>query len=268
MTGNYDYSKYRSLKLDKRGGVMTITLSNPGRRNATTPEMSEELARIWDDVWQDDEVAVIVIQGDGQDFCAGADTGRLMSREDQTSPVFAPTRKMKKHAYGIIDCEKPVIAKVRGAAYGVGLTLALASDLVYASEGAKFCDPHVRLGMVTGDGGVLLWPAMGAFRRAKEALLLGEALTAQEAMDIGLINRVLPDDQLDAHVDSIVARLLEMPPHAMSYSKVSLNLALKQMTGAAFEASIGYEAYSLKTEDFKEATRAFVEKRKGKFQGK
>ena len=268
MDGSYDYSRYKSLKLHKDGGVMTITLSNPGRRNATTPEMSIELANIWDDVWQDDEVAVIVIQGEGQDFCSGADTERLKSRDDAAGPTFNVTRRMKKHAYGLLDCEKPVVAKVRGVAYGIGLTLALASDLVYAADSARFCDPHVKLGLVAGDGGVLLWPAMGALRRAKEALLLGEALTAQEAMDIGLINRVLPDDQLDAHVDGIVSRLLEMPPHALNYTKVSLNLALKQMTGAAFEASMAYQAYALKTEDFKEATRSFVEKRKGKFQGK
>lgn len=268
MQDPIDYSRYKGLKLDKRNGVMTVTLSNPGRRNATTLAMSQELTTIWDDVWQDDEVAIIVIQGDGADFCAGADTSRLGSRSEGKSPLFAPTRKMKKHAYGMIECEKPVVAKVRGAAYGVGLTLALAADLVYASENARFCDPHVKLGMVTGDGGVLLWPAMGALRRAKEALMLGEALSATEAFEIGLINRVLPDDQLDGHVDGIVSRLLEMPPHALNYSKVSLNLALKQMTGAAFEASIGYEAYSMKTEDFQEATRAFSEKRKGKFAGK
>jgi enoyl-CoA hydratase len=230
--------------------------------------MSEELTSIWDDIWQDDEVLVVVIQGEGDDFCAGADTSRLKSRDDVAAPTFSPTRKMKKHAYGIIDCEKPVIAKVRGVAYGVGLTLALAADLVYAAEGAQFCDPHVRLGMVAGDGGVLLWPALGALRRAKEALLLGEALSAQEAMEIGLINRVLPDNELDAHVNKVVSRLLEMPPHAMNYTKTCLNLALKQMTGAAFEASIAYEAYSFKTDDFKEATRSFAEKRKGKFVGK
>ncbi|HKX78299.1 MAG TPA: enoyl-CoA hydratase-related protein [Novosphingobium sp.] len=268
VEGNYDYSRYSGLLLNKRDGVMTITLSNPGRRNATTPVISNELTTIWDDVWQDDEVKVIILQGEGKDFCAGADTNRLAKQGDVPSPLFGMTRKAKKHAMSIIDCEKPVIAKVRGHAYGVGLTLALAADLVYASEDARFCDPHVKLGMVAGDGGVLLWPAMGAFRRAKEALLLGEAISAADAMELGLINRVLPDDQLDEHVASIARRLCDMPSHAVNYTKVSLNVALKQMTGAAFETSIAYQAYSMKMGDFKEATKAFAEKRKGNFEGK
>ena len=262
----YDYSRYVGLKLDKRDGLMTITLSNPGKRNATTPDMSAELTTIWDDVWRDPEVRVILIQGEGADFCSGADTSRVGTYAPN-NPVFPMTRNAKKHAYGIIDCEKPVVAKVRGVAYGIGVTLALASDLVYASETARFCDSHVKLGMVAGDGGVLLWPAMGALRRAKEALLLGEPISARDAEEIGLINRALPDDQLDAHVDGIIERLLAMPPHAVNYTKATLNLALKQMTGAAFEASLGYQAYSLKMDDFKEATRAFVEKRKGDFKG-
>ncbi|HJT41430.1 MAG TPA: enoyl-CoA hydratase-related protein [Sphingobium sp.] len=268
IEGSYDYSRYSGLLLEKRDGVMTITLSNPGRRNATTPEISMELTTIWDDVWQDDDVKVIVLQGEGKDFCAGADTGRLKTREDAPSPLFEMTRKAKKHALRIIDCEKPVIAKVRGVAYGIGLTLALAADLVYASEDARFCDPHVKLGMVAGDGGVLLWPAMGAFRRAKEALLLGETVSAMDALEIGLINRVLPDDQLDDHVATIARRLCDMPSHAVNYTKASLNVALKQMTGAAFETSVAYQAYSMKTDDFKEATKAFVEKRKGDFKGR
>ena len=268
VEGAYDYSRYTALGLDKKDGVMTITLSNPGRRNATTPAMSAELATIWDDLWLDPEVRVIVIQGDGADFCAGADVSRLGSRGDGGAPAFPVTRVAKKHAYGILDCEKPTIAKVRGAAYGLGVTLALACDLVYAAPGAKFCDSHVRVGLVAGDGGVLLWPALGALRRAKEALMLGDPISAHDAAEIGLINRVIADDELDAHVDKVVQRLLSQPPHALNYTKASLNIALKQMTGAAFEASIAYEAYTFKTEDFAEATRAFADKRTPTYRGK
>ncbi|HKR87468.1 MAG TPA: enoyl-CoA hydratase-related protein [Phenylobacterium sp.] len=264
----YDYSRYEALRLDKKDGVMTITLSNPGRRNATNPTMSAELTRIWEDVWLDPEVRVIVLQGDGADFCAGADASRLGGRFDVANPVFPMTRLAKKHAYAILDCEKPTIAKVRGAAYGVGVTLALACDLVYAAPGAKFRDSHVRVGLVAGDGGVLLWPALGALRRAKEALMLGDPISAEDAAEIGLINRVIPDEELDGYVDGVVQRLLAQPPHALNYTKASLNVALKQMTGAAFETSIAYEAYTFKTEDFTEATRAHVEKRKPTFRGK
>ncbi len=269
MIHNLDYSRYKGLKLNKKDGIMTITLSNPTRRNAVTAEQQEELIQIWEDVWADNEVRVIIIQGDGKDFCAGADVAFLneKSRTEEISPVNSTSRSAKKHVYGIMDCEKPVIAKVRGVAYGMGVNIALACDLVYAAEGARFCDSHVKVGLVAGDGGVLLWPLLCGMRHAKEALMLGDPIPAEEAARIGLINRVLPDDKLDAHVDEVARKLLDLPPHAVNYTKASLNVALKQMTAAAFEMSLAYEIYTFRTNDFGEATQSFLEKRKGKFKG-
>ena len=270
--GIYDYSAYSGLKLSNVDGVMTITISNPSRRNAITRQQSDELARIWDDVWQDPDVSVIILTGEGQDFCSGADVSSLASgeairRATARAPVNTVSRMAKKHVYGILDCEKPVIAKVRGVAYGMGVNLALACDMVYAAPGARFCDSHVKAGLVAGDGGVLLWPLLIGMHRAKEYLMTGEPVPAEKAADIGLINACVPDDELDAHVQKVAEKLRDLPPHAVNYTKAALNVALKQMTGAAFEASLGYEVYSMQTEDFKEATTAFVEKRKGVFKG-
>ncbi|MCY4214273.1 MAG: enoyl-CoA hydratase-related protein [Gammaproteobacteria bacterium] len=274
--GGYDYSAYRALGLHKDQGIMTITLSNPGRRNAVTSQQSEELTRIWDDVWLDPEVSVIVLTGANQDFCSGADLASLSERVSKSeptqsqsrSPVNFVSRLAKKHLHGILDCEKPTIAKVRGVAYGVGVTIALACDLVYAAPGARFCDSHVKAGMVAGDGGVLIWPLLVGMHRAKEYLMTGEPVEAEVAERIGLINACVPDDSLDSHVLAVAERLRDLPPHAVNYTKVALNTAMKQMAGAAFEMSLGYEMYSMGMDDFREATTAFVEKRKGKFLGK
>jgi enoyl-CoA hydratase len=275
VSGTYDYSSYTGLGLSKSDGIMTITISNPGRRNAITGVQSEELTRIWEDVWLDPEVAVIILTGDGQDFCSGADlsgmarnaTAKETGAPRQKAPVNTISRLAKKHIYGILECEKPVLAKVRGVAYGMGVNIALACDMVFAAPGARFCDSHVKAGMVAGDGGVLLWPLLVGMHRAKEYLMTGEPVSAEKGAEIGLINACVPDDQLDAHVQNMAEKLRDLPPHAVNYTKAALNVALKQMTGAAFEMSLGYEIYSMGMNDFREATTAFVEKRKGVYSG-
>lgn len=275
VEGTYDYSSYTGLRLTKSAGIMTVTISNPGRRNAITGTQSEELTRIWDDVWKDPEVSVIILTGEGQDFCSGADVaglaqgapGRGRPPAGHRVPVNPVSRAARKHIYGILECEKPIIAKVRGVAYGMGVNIALACDMVFAAPGARFCDSHVKAGMVAGDGGVLLWPLLVGMHRAKEYLLTGEPVEAEKAAEIGLINACLPDDQLDAHVQGLAEKLRDLPPHAVNYTKAALNVALRQMTGAAFEMSLGYEMYSMGMNDFREATTAFVEKRKGVFDG-
>jgi enoyl-CoA hydratase len=271
------YAHYTGLGLSLVDGIMTVTLSNPGRKNAITARQGDELVTIWDDLWEDPEVGVIILTGEGADFCSGADVSRLAAKAeqggaqnpevDQVKPVNPTSRKARKHVYGILECEKPVIAKVRGVAYGLGVNLALACDMVFAAPGSRFCDSHVKMGLVAGDGGVLLWPLLVGMHRAKEYLMTGEPVPAEKAADIGLINGCIADDQLDAHVQALAEKLRDLPPHAVNYTKAALNVAMRQMTGAAFEMSLGYEIYTMKTNDFREATQAMIGKRKGRFRG-
>ncbi|SFF77604.1 enoyl-CoA hydratase [Novosphingobium sp. CF614] len=270
----HDYSRYSGLGLSLSDGIMTVTLSNPGRKNAITTLQGDELVTIWEDLWEDPDVRVIILTGDGGDFCSGADVSGLVRRAEQpgdpdvrVKPVNPTFRKARKHVYGILECEKPIIAKVRGVAYGLGVNLALACDMVFAAPGARFCDSHVKAGLVAGDGGVLLWPLLVGMHRAKEYLMTGEPVLAEKAADIGLINGCIPDDQLDAHVQALAERLRDLPPHAVNYTKAALNVAMRQMTGAAFEMSLGYEIYTMRTNDFREATQAMIGKRKGQFRG-
>lgn len=265
-----DYAEYKALKIDRRDGILTLTLSNPGRRNAITPDMSSELARIWDDIWEDEETAIVILTGEGDSFCSGADLGILgdsSAEEPKGSYVNITSRVAKKHVMGLIDCEKPVLAKVRGPAFGLGVNLALASDMVFAAPSAKFCDSHVKAGLVAGDGAVLMWPLAIGFHRAKEYLMTGDPIPAVEAERIGLINRVIPDEELDDYVQKMAEKLRDLPPHAVNYTKSSLNIAMKQMAQASFEASLAYEIYTMQTADHQEAMAAFGEKRKGKFKG-
>ncbi len=266
-----DYSKYKELKLDLRDRIMTLTLSNPGRKNAVTPVMNAELATIWDDLWLDPEVSVIIFTGEGDAFCSGADLKALnaeFTSDVKPRNVVNPvTRVAKKHVLGILECEKPVLAKVRGPAYGMGVNLAMACDMVFVSETARLCDSHVTAGMVAGDGGVLLWPLAIGIHRAKEYLMTGTPIPGPVAAEIGLVNRCLPDAELDAHVQAMAEKLRDLPPLAVNYTKMALNVALKQMTQSAFETSLAYETFTMQSNDFIEATTAFMEKRKGNYTG-
>jgi enoyl-CoA hydratase len=266
-----DYADYKALKLSLQDRILTVTLSNPGRRNAVTPQMSVELARIWNDVWDDRNVSVVILTGEGDSFCSGADLSILADSggdSDETRPLNITTRIARKHVMGLLDLEKPVLAKLRGPAFGLGATLALACDMVFAAPGARICDSHVKAGLVAGDGAVLLWPLAIGFHRAKEYLLTGDPIPAEVAEQIGLINRVVADADLDAHVQAMAEKLRDLPPLAVNYTKSAMNMTLKQMTQASFEASLAYEVYTMATEDHQEAMRAFAERRRGRFTGR
>lgn len=266
-----DYSRYTALKLSLDEGIMTITLSNPARRNAVTMRMQEELSTIWEDVWADAEVKAIILTGEGSDFCSGADVSELASiaasDDKPRSYVNRSSRYARKHVLGPIECEKPVIAKVRGVAYGMGANMALACDMVFAADDARFCDSHVKVGLVAGDGGVLLWPMAIGIHRAKQYLMTGDPIPAKKAAEIGLINDCMPEAELDGFVRSMIEKLVALPPHAVNYTKASLNQVLKQVSLPAFETSLAYEIYTMGMDDVTEATAAFVEKRKGNFTG-
>ena len=256
------YGDYEALKLAVREGVTTVTLSNPGRKNALTPRMLLELTRIWNDLAADPAVQVVILAGEGGDFCAGADLSQIGAISGGGGP---PGRGPVDC---ILDCPKPTLARVRGAAYGLGANLALACDMVFVSLDARIADSHVRAGMVAGDGGVLLWPLLVGMHRAKEYLMTGEPVLGPAAAAMGLVNRCVPDDALDAEVDAMAQKLRALPPYAVSRTKMALNLANRHMTGAACETSHAWELHSFTTQDFQEATRAFVEKRPGVYTGR
>ena len=261
------HGAYQALKLSLQDGVMTVTLSNPGRKNALTPRMLDELTTVWADLAADPAVKVIMLTGEGGDFCAGADLSQMdaiTGRGDDAGGGHVE----RPHVLCLVDCPKPTLAKVRGVAYGLGVNLALACDMVFVSDKARLCDSHVKAGMVAGDGGVLIWPLLVGLHRAKEYLMTGEPIPGPLAAEMGLVNRCVPDDRLDEEVNAMARKLLALPPIAVTRTKMALNLAMKQMTGPAFETSHAWELMSMASEDFTEATRAFVEKRQGVYKGR
>lgn len=262
-----DPARYDKIKITTADGVATLSLDNPARRNALTREMHSELERVWDDIDADDDIRVAILTGEAGTFCAGTDLG-VQQKSNDTGRTGRPrTRGARRLFWNMLDCEKPIIAKVRGFAYGLGVNLALACDLVYASETARFCDSHVKMGIAPGDGGAALWPLLIGFHRAKEYILTGEPIEGRRAAELGLINYALPDGELDAAVDAMARKLADGPPLAISYGKLSVNTMLKQLMAGAFETSLAYDQLTLYTEDHREGANAFMEKRKPRFKG-
>ncbi|HMM15619.1 MAG TPA: enoyl-CoA hydratase-related protein [Parvibaculum sp.] len=262
-----DFARYRRIKASRQGRVLTLALSNPQLMNAVDGEMHRELSEIFLDAARDEGSDVVILTGEGAAFSAGGDLN-WMKRSFEKGEAGPDAAEAKRIVFSLLDLEKPIIAKVRGPAVGLGATLALMCDVIFAGESARFADPHVRAGIVAGDGGAIIWPQLVGYARAKEYLMTGDPVPAREAERIGLVNHVVPDDELDARVDVFAARLAGGAIMAIKYSKVAVNIGLKQLAHSILDASVAYEMQTFATEDHREAVHAFLEKRKPVFKGR
>jgi len=260
-------SDYKALLLERDGGVLTVTLNRPETLNAFDEQMDIEMSRFFLDVAEDVETRVVVLTGAGRAFSAGGDIEHMQAVIDNPTLFLEGMQRAKKIVFSMLDCPKPVIAKINGHAIGLGATIALFSDLSYAADHAKIGDPHVKVGFVAGDGGAVIWPQLVGYAKAKEYLLTGDLVTAQEAARLGLINHAVPADELDAAVDAMAKRLANGASRAIEWTKASINIGLKQLAHSILDASIAYEALSNLTQDHQEAVNAFREKREPVFKG-
>lgn len=262
------YETYRELRVENRDRVLTITMNRPERLNAVSERMHEELARIFTDAALDPDVDVLILTGEGRAFSAGGDIDWMQKMIDVDGTFEKTAAEGKRIVFTMLDCEKPIIAKVNGHAAGLGATLALFCDVIFAAETAKIGDPHVSVGFVAGDGGAVIWPQLVGYARAKEYLMTGDLIPAPKAAEMGLINYAVPKDELDARVDEFVARLQKGAKKAIRWSKMSVNIGLKQLAHSIMDASLSMEALSNQTADHQEAVNAFREKRDPVFTGR
>lgn len=259
------YSEFQKLRIEIHDHIATITLNQPEAMNAVDGRMHTELSRIFTLVENDPDVDLMILTGAGRGFCAGGDLVWMQESVDEHEKFEQVIRESKQIIFSMLDCEKPILAKVNGHAIGLGATLALFCDVIFAAETAKIGDPHVRAALVAGDGGAVIWPQLIGYARAKELLMTGELLTAAEAQRIGLINRVVAPEQLDAAVDEFARKLNAGALKAIRWTKVSINIGLKQLAHSIMDASLSYEYQSNASADHAEAVNAFREKRKPQF---
>jgi 2-(1,2-epoxy-1,2-dihydrophenyl)acetyl-CoA isomerase len=257
-------------------GIAWITLNRPDVKNAISPDQRDRVIALLGEASADLGIRGVVLGANGDAFCTGADL--RASRPAAPRPDDAPKRGVGEVAKliregaqalisAILDCEKPVIAKVGGTAAGIGAHIALACDLVVAAEGVRFIEVFVRRGLVPDGGGAYLLPRLVGVQKAKELLFFGDDLSATDAAALGLVNRVVPADQLDAAVDEWAARLATSPTRAIALTKWLVNRSLESDRATAFHEEAVAQELNMGTVDANEGVAAFVERRQPTYRG-
>lgn len=262
------YDSYSTLEFARRDKVLTITLNRPDKLNAIDGALHEDLSRVFDEVNRDRSVDVVILTGAGRAFSAGGDADWLQTLIEDPFGWERLSEEGRRTVNGILECRQPVIAKLNGVAAGLGATIALVCDVVFASDKARIGDPHVKIGLAAGDGGTAIWPYLIGFVRAREFLYTGELLAAQRAADMGLINYCVPHDELDHRVDQFADELANGAIRAIQWTKQAVNAPLRELVASNLELSLSLEAKSNLTADHQEGLAALKEKRPPKFIGR
>jgi 2-(1,2-epoxy-1,2-dihydrophenyl)acetyl-CoA isomerase len=254
-----------TVRIERQGAVAHVILARPERLNALTPEMMEQLSDATLTLQKDREVRAVLLRAEGRAFCAGADVGTMQSLD----VLSGRQRIQRAHRViaGLANLDKPVIAAVRGATVGVGWSLALACDLILASDNARFSLVFKKIGLAPdGAAAYFLTQYIGVLR-ARELMMTARMVPAEEGRQLGMVNEVLPDDQLDARAVALAEELAESATFALAVGKRMFRNALQP----SLEAFLDYEAQAqsllLHSDDRKEGVAAFMEKRKPNFVG-
>ncbi len=261
---------WEHVLLDKKDGVATVTLNRPEKYNAFAGQMRQEIVQVIDDVAEDRDVRAVVITGAGKAFCVGGDVNEFVSGTTQALEQVASSERhaMCKAALTINTMEKPVIASVNGVAAGGGCNLALACDIRIASEKARFGQVFVRRGVHPDWGGIYFLPRLVGYAKAAELIFSGEVVGAEEALAIGMVNRVVPHEGLPQVTREFAERIAKNAPIPIAFAKRGLQNFAKWDLAQALD----YESYVLEvckqSEDFMEGFSSFLEKREPVFKGR
>ncbi len=260
------------------GGVSWIVLNRPEAHNAITPDQRNRVIELLDAASADLAVRAVVLTANGKGFCTGADLRAGASSPAPARPQGAPDRVAGEVARlirggaqrlvaAILDCEKPVIGAINGTAAGIGAHMAFACDLVIAAESAKFVEVFVRRGLVPDGGGAYLLPRMIGVQKTKELMFFGESVSATDAAALGLVNRVVPDDELSAATAEWAGRLANAPTRSIALTKWLVNRSLESDRAAAFADEAIAQDLNMGTRDAQEGVASFVERRDATYLG-
>jgi enoyl-CoA hydratase/carnithine racemase len=262
-------NQLETLIVERDEGVVTVTMNRPARKNAANGLMWRELLATFEEVAADRHDRVMVLTGAGGAFCSGADLGGASDVAGRSGdPYLVQMRALGDVALRLHRLPKPTIAKVGGIAAGAGMSMALGCDLVVASESARFSQIFSKRGLSVDFGASWLLPRLIGLHRAKELAFFADIISAQEAAEFGVVNRVVPDDQLDKFVGEWATRLATGPPLALSMTKTMLNNSLGLSMDQAIEEETRSQSVNFATADTMEAIAAFAQKREPHFEGR
>ena len=261
-------ASFTALRVERVGPVLRVTIDNPASElNTVDARLHHELTALFAALRDEREARAIVLTGSGRAFSAGGDFGWFPELRD-VERLDALRHDAKQLITDLLDVELPIVAAVNGPAVGLGASIALLCDVILMADTATLADPHVKVGIVAGDGGAVIWPLAVGPARAKQYLLTGDPLTAHEAERIGLVNRVVPAAELDAEAMAFAVRLAAGAPLAVRYTKIAVNKLVKDALNVAFDTSTALELLTFLSDDHQEALRAMREKRAPEFRGR
>jgi len=250
--------------------VEVVTLNRPQRLNALTYNMLHLLAQRFEELEQDDDVRAVVLTGEGRGFCTGADLGGGGGRQDVFTPMGMrlSAQLYSRVVRAMADLEKPIVGAVNGDAAGAGCNIALACDLLVASENARFIQVFVRRGMVPDAGGTYFLPRLVGLAKAKELMFSGEAVDARRALELGLVNKVVAAERLMDEAMEMAHGLAKGPTRAMGMIKRMLNRSFESDLATALELEASLQGIAVSTSDVMEGVSSFMEKRPPDFKGR
>lgn len=258
-----------TLVVERRAGIVTVTFNRPSRKNAANGRTWVELVDVFTEIQHNTADRVVILTGAGGDFCSGADLVAMGDASGRShSHSYYSMREITGVVMSLARLPQPTIAKVRGVAVGAGCNLALGCDLVVASDTARFSQIFAKRGMSLDAGGSWILPRRVGLHRAKELAFFADIVDAAEADRIGLVNRVVPDGELDSFVEGWAQRLLAMPPIAVAQSKRLLNNAMNVTLEEALDDEGVAQTVNFGTKDTPEAIAAWMEKRSPNFKGR
>jgi enoyl-CoA hydratase len=258
--------KLGDLLVQREGGTVIVTLNRPAALNALRSQTLTEFGRVLKEFAKRRADRALIITGAGTAFCAGGDVKAMAKMTSKDAAQFA------EEAHEVVrmmeEIPKPIIAAVNGAALGAGSDLAISCDIVIASESASFGDPSARMGIITPFGGTSHLPNVVGPLRAKYFFMTAEAVSAEEALRMGMVNKVVKADQLLDEARSVIAKVLRLAPIATGYNKLLVNSTFSLVEGEVKKKEIELYARCFDTEDRTEGMKAFIEKRKPAFAGR
>jgi enoyl-CoA hydratase len=256
-----DRSRYEYLQLElEPDGVLVITLGDPERLNAVSERGHRELVDVWTEIDRDETVKVGLLRSRGRAFSAGGSydmIDHIVDDHDTHRRVLKEARELVRN---VIECSKPIVSAINGPAVGAGLAAALMADIPVAGRSARIIDGHTNIGVTAGDHAAVIWPLLIGMAKAKYYLMINEPLDGEEAERIGLVAKVVDDDQLDRFTRELASRLASGPQEALAWTKHTLNHWLR-MAYPIFDASVAYEFLGFHSPDAAEGIAAVKEKR-------
>jgi 2-(1,2-epoxy-1,2-dihydrophenyl)acetyl-CoA isomerase len=261
---------YQTILYEQEGAVLTITLNRPDKLNSATDQLLTELADAFKQAGRDAAVRAVILTGAGRGFCAGQDLSSVQERREAEGEV--QFGEHLRHSWNVViqrmrDLPKPVVCAVNGVAAGAGMSLVLASDLRLASEQASFIQAFINIGLIPDSGSTWTLPRLVGPTRALEMMLTGRKVSAEEALDWGMLNRVVPPDDLMAEARALAEQLAAAPTKAIGYIKRAVDRAADSTLPEALELEADLQTLAGRTADHQEGVAAFLEKRKPVYHG-